>query len=217
VAPFHLALVLDAVAQLHLQLTTALGHADVLVANSEPAADEFRGMRRSLEDATALVHRLAWCVMSDAVIEIESHRETTLRDRAAAVVMQLAELRLAEPEMRGHGNELFPGRFHGLADVTVYVLSRITEINEARIRARLAAESSTDGLDIGHVPRADAYKLALDRIERGFAKIGHDADLQCFLQHGARVRSTSLRIACRTIAILLDVPIHHASREERAS
>lgn len=198
----------EAVEELSRTLTIALGHSDVMVGHGYPDINALRTMRASLEAAISTTLALREHILTGAVGGTDALRGTVLRERAAAVVMQVAELRLAETEVAIYGRELFTGRFRSLLDVTLFILNRITQVNDRRLTAQLAAEDCLAGNDVLTLSaRRAQYAFAIDQAERDFSAIGTDPDLLRFLEGGAWVPSEPFRIACRVIAMLFDVQL----------
>jgi hypothetical protein len=210
VAPSNLSPFIEAVEQVTRTLTIALAHSDLMFAHGFADVNALRGLRHALEDAYSKLVALRAEVLAGNLGPADVHRETSLRERTAAVVMQIAELRISESEVAIYGHDMFSGRFRCLLDVTLYVLSRITHVNECRLHARLdsdAAQWNTNPVVIA--AHREAYQFALDDAEHEFCEIGRDPDLIRFLEAGAWVPSEPFRIACRVIAMLFDVPLTH--------
>jgi hypothetical protein len=197
----------EAVEELSRTLTIALGHSDVMFAHGYPDINALRTMRASLEAAISTTLALREQILSGAIGGTDALRGTVLRERAAAVVMQVAELRLAETEVAIYGRELFTGRFRSLLDVTLFILNRITQVNDRRLSAQLAAEEYVGNDVLTLSARREQYAFAIDQAEHDFAAIGTDPDLLRFLEGGAWVPSEPFRIACRVIAMLFDVQL----------
>jgi hypothetical protein len=197
---------LEAIEQLSRNLTIALGHADLMIAHERLNVNVMRSMRDSLETAFSTLSVLRERVLTGSVGATDSLRETSLRERSAAVVSQVAELRIAETDVAVYGRDLLGGRFHSLLDVTLYVLNGVTAANNRRLDARLAVdEAGTDVFSLG--ASREAYQFALEDAERDFLAIGHDPDFVRFLEAGAWVPSEPFRMACRVIAMLFEVPV----------
>jgi hypothetical protein len=207
VATLNLATVLDAVEQLTRSITTALGHADVMLAHERLNVNVLRGMRQSLEGAYSTLSALREGVLTGSAGAADALRETALRERGAAVVSQVAELRIAETEAATYGRDLLGGRFRTLLDVTLYILNGVTQANSKRLDARLAAEAAIGDDVFTIAAQREAYQFALEDAEQDFAAVGQDPDFVRFLEVGAWVPSEPFRTACRVIAMLFDVPI----------
>jgi hypothetical protein len=164
-------------------------------------------MRQSLEGAYVTLSALRDGVLTGSAGAADALRETSLRERSAAVVSQVAELRIAEAEVATYGRDMLGGRFRSLLDVTLYVLNAVTAANNKRLDARLAAEEA-GGADVFSLgARREAYQFALDDAEHDFMAIGREPDFVRFLEAGAWVPSEPFRTACRVLAMLFDVPL----------
>jgi hypothetical protein len=210
VGSFNLPLVLEAVAQLEVEVSNIGRCSDDLVTSASVVAApvtvlKIRGAHRRAERA---IDTLRSRLLDDASDEpSREHREWTFRARAIVLALQMPELKRYEREV---GTRLWParGRFASIAELCSYILERIGEINGRWLVDRRAID--VVGCD-GEAARERAYLGALTEAERGLCNIGMEPDVACLLAAGAAMSSVGFRTACRVVAALLGVSLAPAA------
>jgi hypothetical protein len=191
-------LVLEAVVRLDHELTSALGHLDLLRSRTTELLNTLRARICTVVDATREVRERVLACGDETAIE---DGESVLHARAALVAVQLAELREVERELAPTALEP-EARFRTVPELSAYLLDHIGRVNARWLQERR---------DLKAAPHDDAsynahYHVVLDNAEHGFAAIGKDPDVRRFLRIGSFSDSKRFRLACRTIATALDLP-----------
>jgi len=190
VATFDLALVLQALTRLDIELVRLQSHADRLNAPwaGGPAMVALYDVLRRVSSAMReLRERVLDTTPSDAV----DLREGALQARIVVTTLQLSELQAAE----------LTRHFDRVVDVAI-VLNR----ELGRVNAEYAAEKK-QLLSCGASESHHEAIALIERAERAVDAIGQEPSLACFLAAGASVSAERFRSACRTIAMLLGVPL----------
>ena len=199
-AALDLAFVLEALTRLDLELVRLQNQADRLSAPwaggtamvalyvvLRRVSSAMRELRESVLDSTT----------PSKTVDL---REAALQARIVVTSLQLSELQAAEstvPREFWHSTR----HFDGVLDVAIVLNRELGRVNAEYVaqKKRLTARDPSESYDPA---------LALvERAERAVDAIGQEPSLACFLAAGASVSAERFRSACRTIAILLSVPL----------
>ena len=198
-ATFDLALVLQALTRLDIELVRLQSHADRLNAPwaGGPAMVALYDVLRRVSSAMReLRERVLDTTPSDAV----DLREGALQARIVVTTLQLSELQAAESTV-SREFWMMTRHFDRVVDVAI-VLNR----ELGRVNAEYAAEKK-QLLSCGASESHHEAIALIERAERAVDAIGQEPSLACFLAAGASVSAERFRSACRTIAMLLGVPL----------
>lgn len=193
-APSQQVSALTAVVQLDQALTRVLAHVDLLRECPFPLVVASVG--RSMSVAVAAMAAVREQVLDDGDEATIEEVERVLRTRAAVVMVQLDELRAAEPECDASS---VTGRIRSVGDLDRALVERIGRINACLARVRREIDASGPG----RIHQQALYRVALGNAEYGYAALGTDPDVRAFLRVGAASGSRRFRLACRMITCVL--------------
>ena len=188
---------LEAVAQLDGSLARVLGHVDLFVSS--------RGdhVVASLRNALALVMSTMQDLRERVLVSADDLAwecsDSVQRARSALIALQLAELQHVRSDVPAR--VFLAGRFRSVEELSAFLLDEIGRINSSRLREMRDLRQSPNARD------ESLQHVVLDNAEHALLAIGRDPDVQAFLTIGSRVDSRRFRIACLTIAAVLELTI----------
>jgi hypothetical protein len=199
VAALDLALVLEALTRLDLELVRLQRHANGVETSHSPwsaMAPLHEILRRVSLAMRELRERVLDSATPSTALEL---REAAFQARIVVTTLQLAQLQATESTVP---REFWTTtrHFSRVVDVAVALNRELGRVNAEYIAEKKKLAHSSDS---SHHAAVDL----VERAERAVDAIGDEPSLACFLAAGASVSAEQFRSSCRMIATLLGVPL----------
>ena len=188
---------LEAVAQLDRSLARVLGHVDVFA--SSRADHVVASLRNALALVMSTMQDLRERVLVSADDLAWECADSVLRARSAVIALQLAELQHVRSDVSARA--FLAGRFRSVEEFSAFLLDEIGRVNSSRLREMRDLRQSPNARD------ESLQHVVIDNAEHALLAIGRNPDVEAFLTIGARVATRRFRIACLTIAAVLELPL----------